>query len=58
MAKQQTFGDKLKKKKEEQPVVRVIKWYRDEDRGSLRKMSKFVKVKDLNEVTNLDVTKG
>jgi hypothetical protein len=55
MAKQQTFGDKLKKKEVEKPVVKVIKGIPTE-KGSLRFIERFVKVDDLNEVTKIDIT--
>jgi hypothetical protein len=55
MAKTQTFGDKLKKQKQQELVnVKVVHTVRT-DKGSLRFLEKFVKVKDVNEVTNIDV---
>jgi len=58
MAKQQTFGDKLKKGKDLDTIsVKVLKWYDDENRGSLRLLRKQIKVKDLNELTNIDINK-
>lgn len=55
MAKTQTFGDKVKKSKEAQkPVVKVIKGLKNED-GSTRFIEKFVKIDDLNNVTQLDI---
>jgi hypothetical protein len=58
MAKQQTFADKVKKKKAEElgTQVKVIKAYRT-DKGNMRFMERFVKVMDLNELTNIDVQK-
>lgn len=58
MAKQQTFGDKLKKGKELDTIsVKVLKWYHDDSRDSLRLLRKQIKVKDLNELTNIDINK-
>lgn len=55
MAKTQTFGDKVKKNKEnEKPVVKVIKGYKDET-GSTRFIEQFVKVNDFTEVNKLDI---
>lgn len=58
MAKQQTFGDKLKKKKQADSGinVKVIKGFRTDD-GNLRFLEKFVKVQDLNELTKVDISK-
>jgi hypothetical protein len=58
MAKQQTFGDKLKKKKQADSGinVKVIKGFRT-DEGNLRFLEKFVKVQDLNELTKVDISK-
>lgn len=58
MAKQQTFGDKLKKKKQIDSSinVKVIKGFRT-DEGNLRFVEKFVKVQDLNELTKVDISK-
>jgi len=58
MAKQQTFGDKLKKKKQADSGinVKVIKGFRT-DEGNLRFLEKFVKVQDLNELTSVDISK-
>ncbi|MFP4529426.1 MAG: hypothetical protein ACLFQX_12840 [Candidatus Kapaibacterium sp.] len=55
MAKQQTFGDKLKKKSDEMISVKVIKGI-PSDKGNLRFIESIVKVKDINEVTNIDLT--
>lgn len=56
MAKQQTFGDKSKKKSADDLIpVKVIKWYNDENRGTLRASEKFVKVKDVNELANIEL---
>lgn len=54
MAKQQTFGDKVKKKKQESLKinVRVLKGVRS-DKDSLRILESFVQVDDLNELEKL-----
>ncbi len=58
MAKTQTFGDKLKKKRDDGRLnVKVIKWYNDETRGTLRTLERFVKVTDINEVDKIDISK-
>ncbi len=57
MAKSQTFGDKLKKKKvEEKPVVKVIKGFKGDD-GSVKFIEQFMKVDDLNSLDKLDINK-
>jgi hypothetical protein len=58
MAKVQTFADKLKKKKlEEQGInVKVIKGNRTET-GSMGFFQKFVNIKDMSEIDNIDITK-
>lgn len=58
MAKTQTFGDKVKKKKmgDTRINVKVIKGYRTES-GNMRFMEKFVRVNDLNDLANIDITK-
>ena len=58
MAKQQTFGDKLKKRKQQDlgihvKVVRAMK----SDTGSMRFTEKFVKVNDISEIDQIDFTK-
>lgn len=56
MAKQQTFGDKTKKKAGDDLIsVKVIKWFHDENRGTLRAAEKFVKVQDVNELANMEL---
>lgn len=56
MAKQQTFGDKLKKREKDDKVsVLVIKWRFDENRGSLRKMKKIIKIDNMNDIANADI---
>jgi hypothetical protein len=56
MAKTQTFGDKLKKKKalESGINVKVIKGFRSES-GSVCYLEKFVKVNDLSELEKVEV---
>ncbi len=57
MAKQQTFGDKLKKKKVEEKIsVKIIKGYRSET-GTTRFLEKFVKVDTLDQINNIDISK-
>lgn len=59
MAKQQTFGDKLKKKKQVDDFinVRVVQGLQSELRGTVRFVDLMVKVKDLNELEKIDITK-
>ncbi|ROL60661.1 hypothetical protein D9V86_09150 [Bacteroidetes/Chlorobi group bacterium ChocPot_Mid] len=59
MAKQQTFGDKLKKKKQTDELisVRVVQGLQSELRGTVRFVDLMVKVKDLNELEKIDITK-
>ncbi|GAB5466035.1 MAG: hypothetical protein Kapaf2KO_14710 [Candidatus Kapaibacteriales bacterium] len=55
MAKKQTFGDKTKRKAgEDKLTVKVLKWYKDENRGTLRFSEKFVKVDNENAIQNID----
>ncbi len=57
MAKTQTFGDKLKKKKHDDKIsVKVIKSYRTDD-GKTRFIESFVKVTELSELENISVSK-
>jgi glycerol-3-phosphate responsive antiterminator len=57
MAKTQTFGDKLKKKKADDGIhVKVVKGVRTE-KGSLAYLERFVKVNDLSELDKIDVSK-
>jgi hypothetical protein len=57
MAKAQTFGDKLKKKKaEEKPVVKVIKGFKGND-GTVRFVEQFVKIDDINQVEQIDINR-
>lgn len=55
MAKKQTFDNK--QKGADLTSVKVLKWYQDETRGTLRLLTKFVKVKDLNELQNIEINK-
>lgn len=56
MAKQQTFGDKSKGKAKDTSLnVKVIKGYRHES-GSIKFVSRFVKVKDVAEVDKIDIS--
>jgi len=58
MAKTQTFGDKMKKKKHADLFinVKVVKGFRT-DEGNLRFVEKFVKVQDTNELEKIDISK-
>jgi hypothetical protein len=57
MAKTQTFGDKLKKKKADAGIhVKVIKGLKTE-KGSLSYLERMVLVKDINELDKIDITK-
>ncbi|MFC2130217.1 hypothetical protein ACFLSQ_02160 [Bacteroidota bacterium] len=58
MAKTQTFGDKLKKKKVDDFInVRVIQGLQSELRGTVRFIERMIKVKDLNELDKVDINK-
>lgn len=57
MAKQQTFGDKLKKKKGDDKIsVKVIKGYKSEI-GSTRFLEKFVKIDSMDQIDTVDINK-
>ncbi len=57
MAKAQTFGDKLKKKKsEEKPVVKVIKGFKGND-GTVRFVEQFMKVDDMSQLDQIDINR-
>jgi hypothetical protein len=57
MAKTQTFGDKLKKKKAlEKPTVKIIKGYKGDD-GNTHFLETFVKVDDVASVDKLEISK-
>jgi hypothetical protein len=57
MAKTQTFGDKLKKKKgTEKPTVKIIKGYKGDD-GNTHFHESFVKVEDVASIDKLEISK-
>ncbi len=57
MAKKQTFGSKVNKKKgEEMMNVKVIKGFKA-DTGNTRFIEQFVKVEDVNSVDKIDINK-
>jgi hypothetical protein len=57
MAKQQAFGDKLKKKKiEVKPTVKIIKGYKGDD-GNTHFLETFVKIDDVTTVDQLEISK-
>ena len=57
MAKQQTFGDKLKKKKGDDKItVKVIKGYQSEI-GSTRFLEKFVKIETIDQIDKIDISR-
>lgn len=58
MAKTQTFGDKLKKKKQMEAGinVKVIKGFPNEN-GTVNFVERFVRVADVSEIEKIDVSK-
>lgn len=57
MAKQQTFGDKTKRKTGDTKInVKVIKAFRSE-KGTTKYMERFVKVDDIGQVDTIDITR-
>lgn len=57
MAKKQTFGDKVSKKKEESMInVKVIKGFKSDD-GGTKFIEQFVKVEDVNSIDKIDINK-
>ena len=57
MAKQQTFGDKSKKKVGETKIsVKVIKAFRSE-KGTVKYMERFVKVDDVGPSEKMEFTR-
>ncbi|MBC8124147.1 MAG: hypothetical protein H7X70_00305 [Candidatus Kapabacteria bacterium] len=57
MAKQQTFGDKSKKKVGETKIsVKVIKAFRSE-KGTVKYMERFVKVDDVGQIEKMEFTR-
>jgi hypothetical protein len=55
MAKKQTFDSKVKQ--DNRISVKVMKWYQDDTRGTLRLMTRFIKVTDLSELQNIEINK-
>ncbi len=57
MAKQQTFGDKTKKKAGDNKIsVKVIKAFRSE-KGTVKYMERFVKVDDVKKKEKMEFTR-
>ena len=57
MAKQQTFGDKSKKKASDTKInVKVIKAFRS-DSGSVKYMERHVRVDDVGQIEKMDLTR-
>jgi hypothetical protein len=57
MAKQQTFGDKTKKKAGDNKIsVKVIKAFRSE-KGTVKYMERFVKVDDVGQIEKMEFTR-
>ena len=57
MAKQQTFGDKSKKKAGDSKIsVKVIKAFRSE-KGTVKYMERFVKVDDVGQIEKMDFSR-
>lgn len=57
MAKQQTFGDKLKKKKDTSKfTIKVIKWYKSDTRGSYRTLERFVTLPEATDLEKVDIS--
>ncbi|MCE5304127.1 MAG: hypothetical protein ABFD61_00635 [Chloroherpetonaceae bacterium] len=55
MAKTQTFGDKLKKKKgSEKPTVKIIKGIKGDD-GTTHFMETFIKVDDVSTIEKVKI---
>jgi len=55
MAKKQTFGDKLKKKKgTEKPTVKIIKGVKGDD-GNTHFIESFMKVDDVSSIDKLNI---
>lgn len=57
MAKQQTFGDKVKKKQQTDTrvSVKVIKGIKSPERGSVRFITKMVKVDNIDQLDKIDI---
>lgn len=57
MAKQQTFGDKSKKKAGDSKIsVKVIKAFRSE-KGTIKYLERFVKVDDVGQIEKMDLSR-
>ena len=57
MAKQQTFGDKGKKKAADSKIsVKVIKAFRSE-KGTIKYLERFVKVEDVGQIEKMDLSR-
>ncbi len=57
MAKQQTFGDKGKKKAADSKIsVKVIKAFRSE-KGTIKYLERFVKVDDVGQIEKMDLSR-
>lgn len=57
MAKQQTFGDKSKKKAGDVKIsVKVIKAFKS-DKGTVKYMERFVKVDDVGQIEKMEFTR-
>jgi len=57
MAKQQTFGDKTKKKVGDTKIsVKVIKAFRSE-KGTVKFMERLVKVDDVGQIEKMDLSR-
>lgn len=57
MAKQQTFGDKGKKKAGDSKIsVKVIKAFRSE-KGTVKYLERFVKVDDVGQIEKMDLSR-
>jgi hypothetical protein len=57
MAKQQTFGDKNKKKAADSKIsVKVIKAFRSE-KGTVKYLERFVKVDDVGQIEKMDLSR-
>jgi len=56
MAKQQTFGDKLGKKKGSTKIsVKVIRGYKSEETGTVKFKERFVQVDDLGQIEKMEI---
>ena len=56
MAKQQTFGDKVGKKKgSDKMSVKVIRGYKNEETGTIKFKERFVKVDDIGQIEKMEI---